>query len=357
MRKHYIDNLRSGIVLLVIFYHIIYNFNSIGVIRNVTIQGVPEMDVFLYIIYPWFMACMFLLAGISARYSLNVRTDRQFLKERVQKLLVPSIAGIFILGWVCGFITDQYADMFQGAGNQIPGVVRYLIYCVAGIGPLWFMHELILASLILVLLRKIDKNDKIWNLCKKVNLPIILLLVFAVWGSANILNTPLIEIYRNGIYIFMFLLGYYVFSHDEIQNLLEKYRYLFLAAAVILCVIYTVHYWGMNYSEMGNLKSLLTNVYAWFMILAVLGCGKAWFDKETGFTIYMRKRSFAFYVLHYPLMVILTYVVDSCFTVPPLLFYFILIILEILLLPPVYEIISRIPVLRRLLLGICKKRQ
>ena len=50
MRKHYLDNLRYGIVLLVVFYHIIYIFNSVGVITNVSISGVPQMDVFLFMI-------------------------------------------------------------------------------------------------------------------------------------------------------------------------------------------------------------------------------------------------------------------------------------------------------------------
>ena len=51
MRKYYLDNLRYGIVLLVIFYHIVYLFNSLGVITNVVIPGIPQMDVFLYLIY------------------------------------------------------------------------------------------------------------------------------------------------------------------------------------------------------------------------------------------------------------------------------------------------------------------
>ena len=69
MRKYYLDNLRYGIVLLVIFYHIVYLFNSLGVITNVVIPGIPQMDVFLYLIYPWFMPCLFLISGISVQFA------------------------------------------------------------------------------------------------------------------------------------------------------------------------------------------------------------------------------------------------------------------------------------------------
>lgn len=356
MRKYYIDNLRCGIVLVVILYHIVYLFNSVGVISNVAIRGVPQMDVFLYLCYPWFMVCLFVLAGMSARYALEVRSDRQFLKERVHKILLPSIAGIFILGWVSGFITNQYADMFGGNGALIPGIFKYLIYCLAGIGPLWFCHELFLASLVLLVIRKIDKRDVLGKLCKKANLPVLFALVILVWGSSQILNTPVIEVYRNGIYIFMFLLGYELFAQEEVQELLKKYAVMFLAIAVIFGVVYTVYYWGENYSAMENLKSILTNLYAWFMTVALIGCGKRWWDKEAAFTRYFRPRNFGFYVLHYPLLVALAYMADRLFHLPAWALYPVLLVLEAVLLPLCYEFICRVPVLKTLLLGISGKK-
>ena len=351
-RRFDIDNLRSGIVLLVIFYHIIYQFNSLGIIRNVDISGVSQMDVFIYLIYPWFMICLFVLAGISARYSLQTRTGKEFFRERVQKILVPSIAGILLLGWTSGYVTSQYTDMFMGQGDSIPALIKGLIYCITGIGPLWFCHELFLASLLLLVLRKIDKQDRLWKACQKANLLVIVLLVFAVWGSAWILNLPVIEVYRNGIYIFSFLLGYYLFSHEEIMEKLSGHYIVFLLFAVVLGIIYTITYWGQNPTTMDNLKGFLCNAYAYFMTLALLGCARAWFCRETRFTVYMRKRSFGFYVLHYPFMVMITFLLDKNFRIPSMLFYFVVLVLEAALLPVCYELVSRIPVLCRLLLGI-----
>ncbi len=356
MRKPYLDNVRSGVVLSVILYHIVYLFNSVGVITNVAIPGIPQMDVLLYVLYPWFMLCLFVAAGVSARCALSGMTDKQFIKARAKKLLVPSVAGIFLLGWFSGYVTNVYADMFAGQGDRIPGLVKYFIYCMAGIGPLWFAHELFLASLVLVLLRIIDKKDKIWNLCGRVNLPAALLLFFPVWGSAQILNTPLIEVYRNGFYIFGFLLGYYVFSHEKTEELLEKYAPLFLAAAAVSAAVYTVFYWGENYADGRNLRSALTNLYAWSGTLAVLGCGKKWFDKESGFTSYMRPRSFGFYVLHYPFLVGTAYLADRYMQIGQPFLYLFLLAAAVVLLPVLYEALSRIPILRSLLFGIYKKK-
>ena len=303
MRKPFLDNLRYGIVLSVAVYHVFYQFNSVGVITNVLIPGIPALDAPLYVLYPWFMAALFMISGICARYSLEKQTGKQYLKGKVRRQLIPSIAIIFLIGWSTGWVTDQYANIF--GGGQVPGFAKYLVWCMSGIGVLWFLHELLLCEVVLVLIRKLDKKDWLWQLGGKANFPVICLLVLGMWGSAYILNTPVIEVYRNGFYLFCFLAGYILFSHEQIQSLLAKWAPCMLAVSGVLAVVYTVHFWGQNYAALRNLKAPLTNLYAWFACLGVLGAGKRWLDKETAFTRCMASRSFGIYVLHNPLLVLL----------------------------------------------------
>jgi len=103
---------------------------------------------------------------------------------------------------------------------------------------------------------------------------------------------------------------------------------------------------------MQNLKSLLTNFYAWFGILTVLGCGRKWFHKENAFTRYMRNNSFGFYVLHLPLMVTLAYVLDKILHVPAGIWMYALLAVSVaILLPIVTLIVRKIPIVNCLLLG------
>lgn len=185
------------------------------------------------------------------------------MRERVKRLLFPSIAGIFLLGWINGYVTSQYTDMFAGNGEQIPGIIKYFIYSLCGIGPLWFAHELSLASVILVIIRMIDKKDTLWKICGKANFLMVLLLFFAVWGSAQVLNTPIITVYRHGIYIFLFLLGYFLFSHDSIQNMLVRHHIVLGVAALACGIGYTIHYFGTNYAD--------ASVYRAFLQISTLG--------------------------------------------------------------------------------------
>lgn len=103
-------------------------------------------------------------------------------------------------------------------------------------------------SVLLVLLRKIEK-DRLYAFGEKAALPVLFLLVIPVWGAAQILNTPVICVYRFGIYGICFLLGYYVFSHEKVTDRLACVSVPLATAAVVLAVFYVRYYFGENYAE------------------------------------------------------------------------------------------------------------
>ena len=315
-RKHYIDNIRWITVVLVIIYHIIYIFNCSGVITNMTIQGIPIMDSFCIFVYPWFMCLLFVISGMSTKYSLEKRTKKEFLKDRAKRILVPSIVGIFAYGWICGIITNQFSDMFMGNGAQIPGVMKYIIYCLIGIGPLWYAHVLFVASILIVIIRKIDKKDKLSELCKKIKLWMLIPLFFTVWGSSFILNAPMITVYRFGIYLLMFFIGYYIFSNEIIQEKLKKYSIALISVATIIGIAYVMRYYGQNYTTDEVLQNWFTNIYLWIAIISILSFGKKYLEFNNNFSNYMTKNNFGFYVLHYEIVLLLGYIVVTYMKLP-----------------------------------------
>lgn len=177
-RLDYLDNIRWITVVLVIIYHIIYLFNNSGVISNIGVKGIQIMDTFLIFVYPWFMCLLFIVSGISCNYSLRKRSNKEFIKDRAKRILLPSVLGIFIYGWISGFITAQYTDMFAGNGNNIPGFIKYFIYSLMGIGPLWFCHVLFIGSLLIVLIRKIIALPILIEIVKRI--PIIRFMVLGI---------------------------------------------------------------------------------------------------------------------------------------------------------------------------------
>jgi len=352
-RKYFIDNIRSITVLIVIVYHVAYLFNSAGVISNIGETGIQAFDTLCYFVYPWLMTIMFLVAGISARYALQNRTVKQFLKERVQKLLIPFFGGIFLLGWISGWATDHYYDIF--AGSYVPVFIKYLVYSLTGIGPLWFNFELLLVSMVLLILYKIDKNDGLTAWAGKANIFVLLALFLPFWGYSFLLNTPLITVFRNGIYLFVFLTGYYFFSQEKIIEILAKYRFPLLIAGITLGIIEVYYFYGKNFADDNFLQHPLTNIYSWIMMMAILGCSQKYFNKTNKFMEYIKSRSFFWYLCHYPIMVLLAYILASVLKLPMIYNYILLLVLAFGVTIIFCEIIRKIPVLRYLLFGMKTK--
>jgi hypothetical protein len=350
-RKYYLDNIRWITILIVIFYHVIYIFNCSGVVSNIDVQGIPILDTFLIFVYPWFMCLLFVIAGMASRYSLKKRMGKEFIKDRAKRILLPSIVGMFAYGWIAGVITSKYVDVFGGNGGTIPNFIKYLIYSLMGTGPLWFCQVLFIACLLLLFIRKLDKNEKLLELGKKVNTITLILLGIIVWGSSFVLNAPVITVYRFGIYLLMFFMGYYIFSNDEVMERVKKLSLPLGIISAITGIVYVIFYYGTNYTEDSCLQSIFTNIYLWISILAILGLGNKYLNFNNKFSNYMTKNNFNFYILHYTIILILGYLVVTYLHLPFALNYLIIIVGTALILPIMIEIIKRIPIINKLLLG------
>ena len=296
-RKLYLDNIRWMTVVLVVIYHVVYMFNGvqpfgvIGPFREHQLQ-----DCFQYLVYPWFMALLFVVSGMSARYYLQSHTTKQFLKDKTRKLLVPSTIGLFVFQWLLGIYNLKIGGGLNIAGLPMP--ILYLITVLSGVGPLWYIQMLWLFSMLLLVVRKIEK-DRVWNFCSKAPVWSVLMLTIIVYGSAQVLNTPIVTVYRFGIYGFCFFAGYFLFSHEEVMERLCKWWWMFDAASAVLGISYTVRYFGENYAIAPVLNNIHACVYCWFAILGILTTMKNYADISTAFTHWMAKKSWGLYIFHY----------------------------------------------------------
>lgn len=349
MRKIYIDNIRWATVLLVMIYHVFYMFNAVGVMGGVGgFYEVQYQDAILYFVYPWFMVLLFAISGMSANYALKKTSSTEFLKRRTWKLLVPSTLGLLVYQWFVGY----YNIKIGGGLEFIPDFLVYPIAVLSGTGPLWFVQVLWLFSLLLLLIRRLDQNESLWKAGGMCNACTLLLFSLLLWMGAQIGNMPVITVYRFGIYLTAFLLGYFVLSHDRVQEILEQRCLPMLFVSVAMGCVYTGYYFGENYTDAGILQNLFTNVYAWFMTLAVLGCAKKWFDRQNAFSIYMAERSYGCYILHYTFVSIPCYFLKNDTALPVWAIYLAALLIVLTGTPVLYEAIRRIPVARCLILGM-----
>lgn len=79
---------------------------------------------------------------MCVRFCLEGCLDKAFLKKRTQKLLVPSTIGLFVFQWILGYYNMMLSGVFTDTMQEIPGVIRYIIMAVSGVGPLWYLQTL-----------------------------------------------------------------------------------------------------------------------------------------------------------------------------------------------------------------------
>ena len=394
-RKHFLDNIRWVTVLLVLLYHVVYFYNNKGVFGGiggwVDDPKAQPQDAIMYILYPWFMMLLFLVAGISSRYALGksslfcgcshtVATTKQWFKKRTRQLLVPATIGLFVFQWMTGYFNTQIAGVAQGIPNQIAsipaGPVRYLACAFSGIGPLWFIQELWVFSLLLIIIVAIER-DRLYNAVgrllqstrgwsKPCRLALLLVGGFLlIWaGAQGSIPHPaehsaqgLWNLYRPAAYFVPFLMGYYLFSRDNVQRFLSRYAYWLLVPAVAAGVALTLATWGEDNTAPLYLMHWSTNLFAWLAILAMLACFKAWADRTSPFASYMTRSSYGIYIVHYLIIAALGYMLKLYTSLPPVADYLILLVAVFTLSPIIYELLRRIPFIRWAVLGIGKSNQ
>ena len=356
MRKLYIDNIRWITVVLVVLYHVIYMFNGIETLGVIgPFSDVQYQDAFQYIVYPWFMLLLFVVSGMSARYELVRRSEKEFVKNRTGRLLVPSTLGLLVFWWILG-----YYNLLLGGGLEqmaaVPKPVLFIIMAVSGIGPLWYIQMLWIFSVLLVWVRR-EEKDRLWKLGEKANVPFLVLFAIVIWGAAQILNTPMIVVYRFGIYGVGFFVGYFVLSHDEVMDRLEKCWLPLVVCAVILAVVFTVMYWGRPYAEHSVLDTPLCNLFAWIAAIAVLAFMKKWGNISNTLTRWMAAKSWGLYLFHYLFIAMTAYYLTMYTKLPAVLLYFFVAAAGFAGAYLAYEIIRRIPVLRWFVCGIGGKKK
>lgn len=363
MRKHYLDNIRWTTVLVVVIYHVIYMYNGVqpfGVIGP--FKDVQYQDAYQYLTFPWFMALLFVVSGISARLYLENHSVKEFAKSKHTKLLIPSTLSLFVFWWILGYYNMLIGGAFDTISfpEEVPaGVGKFItwfIMCLSGTGVLWYIQVLWIFSMILVLVRKFEKG-KLYEKTIAINSYIVVIdFVIGCMLFSHVLNTPVVTVYRFGIYGFCYFSGYFVFAHEEIIDGLCKIKIPLIILALISGIAYTVCYFGQNYALEPVNNNVLANLYCGLMIVSILACMKSWFDFETPVSKWMNSRSWGLYICHYlPLAMIAVYLKKYVPNCPALACYLLVGTGTICGGYLMYEVLSRVPFLRWVIFGISKK--
>ena len=386
MRYHYLDNIRWVTVLLVMFFHVFYYFNAYCMGSGIGgFSDYQPQDAVLYLLYPWLMPLLFVVAGMSSRYALQRKSAGEYLRTRTRKLLVPATLGLFIFQWMAGYFGMQtmnfrfHADM--GAGQ--PWWVMYIMWAVCGGGGLWFIQLLWLFSLITIVDPLLLHTSQAPSLCREDRggsrgswMAAFGLLLFGallylsdqtVMDGENSMQDPamLYNVYRPLYYLTAYLFGYFFFVREKVQGLLVRLRWMIIPAALACGIWLTITTFGQDAYSPAYIRSVGNNLYAWLAILAMFAAFRTWFNHDVSqlskpsiakICTFCRDASYGLYILQFFVYMSIGYLLRAYTALPPWAMYVLLFLAMFGLTPALYLLIARIPVLRYCVLGMknCK---
>lgn len=314
MRKHYIDNLRWIILLILIPYHTAQAWNTWGEPNYVFFEGNRLISSIIVFFSPYFMPLLFVLAGISTRFALQKRTSKEYLVERLKRLCIPLLFGTIVFVPIMSYIGDKFNYSYGDGFLKHYGVFFTKFTDLTGadggfsLGQFWFLLYLLIISVVSVeiialakrFLSESEKAIPFW-LIFVLGLPLPLI---SEWLSIG--GKSLVE------YTYLFMLGYFVFADEEIVSKAEKNSLLLFGIGLVATIL-NVYLFLWSDKEYSILNTITKYISEWVMVIALIGLAKRYLNFSGKISDYMNRRSFLFYIYHFIWVVLFQYLLYGIF--------------------------------------------
>lgn len=260
----------------------------------------------------WIMPLLFVIAGYSAFTALQKRTARQYMKERLLRLLVPLLFGLVLITPPQGY----FALLERGyTGNYFAFLGRYFFDFsdisgyTGGFSPdhLWFiLYLFIISAALLPLLLLLRRHSGFWGRLARPwalllgFIPVTAMLTLPDFGGKNMFY-----------YAMLFFLGAVLATSDGFINLLRKHRWPLLSGGLLaglgMFAIVITAGWQEGYTFAGIGFTLLRELSCWLLVLGLMGVADAHRNKPNKALIYLSRASYPVYLVHQTLLVIIAY--------------------------------------------------
>lgn len=334
-RRHDIDWLRVGATYLLFVFHVAMVFNPAPFyhVRNAELS--VGMLVLAGFISLWHMPLFFVLSGWSAAGALRARGSAGFARERVQRLLVPLLAGSALLGPPVKYLelrsgldanhTGLYVSpaLQEGFRQVLPGGLPVMAPFGEGFfeflpsfytvstrftwAHLWFLAYLFTFSLLyLPLLSWLARRPSrlrplgaVWAYA-----PVLPLAVFQVWlrprwpGLQNLYD----DWANFTTYSTYLIAGFLVARHPALEEAVHREwkRALAIALAAMLLLLLSVL--GVPVPQAPMLAA--TAVAGWCFLVALLGFGRRYLTASGAALDYLAESTLPVYILHQAAIVV-----------------------------------------------------
>jgi peptidoglycan/LPS O-acetylase OafA/YrhL len=274
-RIHWMDNLRTIIILLVVLYHAagVYSltFQSFWLVADPEYSDV--VGIFNVVLDVTVMPTIFFISGYLIPMSLKDKSGWTFLKSRFKRLMLPWIVAVLTL-------MPLYKVIFlYSRGLPQEHWTTYFHFSPGNITSqnwLWFLPVLFSFNILYVLLSKL--NIKLPNISLKTAVIGTLVIGFVysvgigmVVGFRHWTKTPLIDFETEKLlpYFLIFLLGALCFR-NKVFEVKPKKQTMYIVVSSIAWIPITVHilsrvFWVLGMGTLGGIVSPFVDRLIWWL--------------------------------------------------------------------------------------------
>jgi glucan biosynthesis protein C len=334
-RLLFIDNLRTGLITLVVLHHLAVVYGAGAPFYYVE----PPINdplaflvllVFILVNQSWFMGALFLFSGYFTPGSFDRKGAGSFLKDRLLRLGVPVIIFIFLLNPVASIGFWQMPASLTG----ITTALTWQAYPhLLGIGPLWFAAMLLIFDFGYAAGRMLTRNRTSYSMSQS-SLPSCLLIGVFILALAlvsylvrivvpmgkDVLGFPTLSYLPQ--YLSLFVLGTVASRHNWFRTLpssmgLVGFVTALVAGVLLFPLAFSGHLFSLelspavtNFTGNGQWQSavyaLWDSTSAVGMCLGVITLFRHFFNGQGRFGRFLSQHSYTVYIIHIPIVVFLS---------------------------------------------------
>lgn len=361
-RRYDLDWLRVLGILLVFIYHSsrFYNMED-WILKNKT--WYPAVEVWNLFATSFMMPLMFVISGASLYYAIGKGGFGKFVKDKVLRLLVPLLVGIFTHASLQSYLYAKTHGLFNGGYFQFLPFYYQLDRIDWNGMHLWYLRYLFLFSIILYPLMR-------WLKAGGCNFLTQLNGVLAKAGVVYVLALPILLLHLlppdaplmdgNGgypylMYLFFILWGFLIASDERLQDRIRQSRWVFLATGLILAAGS-----GMLLIQIPDKDTLSTGLIlggamrvfgGWICVLAILGLGMAYLTVRSARLDYANEAVLPFYIFHQTVLLATGYFVLQ-WDLPEILEWAVIVAISFVIIMTLYEFAVRRFNVMRVLFGM-----
>ncbi|MFX1406971.1 MAG: acyltransferase family protein [Promethearchaeota archaeon] len=322
-RRYDLDWLRIIATVLVFLFHCSRFFDTFDwhVKNNELDMGITIAQVMLS---GFGMPIFFIIAGMGTFYALGFVKSGLYLKDRIIRLLIPLVVGMFThvsiqvylervsKGEFTGSFFEFYPRYFEGLygfGGNFSWVGHHL----------WFLFVLLIFTFVtlkpFIYLRKEENLIKISRLSNSLKKPGIILLLMIPLIFTEFINIFVDYLEFGGwnlfSYLILFIYGYIFASNVQFKEVIEKNRNISIIFGFIttfLVLIIMIIFQNTLLDNTLQLSDLLFYSFrvinGWSWMIVVLALASKYLNKDHKSRKFLNEIVLPFYVLHQTIIVI-----------------------------------------------------